>query len=154
MLDIKVIRNDPKMIKKAMQNRQQNLDAVIDKVLEIDELRRKAIQDAESMKFEQNAVNKKIPAMKESGEDISSLMTEMKSLSDKISEKNKELSVLEKELHELLLSIPNIPHKSVPIGKDDSENIEIRRVGEPRKFDFDAKAHWDIGKNLGILDQE
>ncbi len=154
MLDIKIIRNDPEMVKKAMQNRQQNLGAVIDKVLETDELRRKVIQDAESMKSEQNAVNKKIPAMKKSGEDISGLMAEMKSLSDKISKKNKELSVLEKELHELLLSIPNIPHKSVPIGKDDSENIEIRRVGEPRKFDFDAKAHWDIGKNLGILDQE
>ncbi len=154
MLDIKFIRNDPEIVKKAMVNRQQNLDSAIDKVLEIDEFRRKIIAETESMKSEQNIVNKKIPAMKKSGENVSELMTEMKSLSNKISEKNKELSALEKEQHELLLSIPNIPHESVPVGKDDSENVEIRRVGEPKKFDFEIKAHWDIGKNLDILDPE
>ena len=84
----------------------------------------------------------------------SAVMSEMKELSDKISEKNKELSELEKAQRELILTIPNIPNKDVPIGKDDSENVEIRRWGEPRKFEFEAKAHWDIGKNLDILDPE
>ncbi len=154
MLDIKIIRSNPELIKKAMKNRQQNLDGTIDKVLEIDEQRRKIIAESESMKSEQNAVNKKIPAMKKSGEDISELMSEMKSLSNKISEKTKELSVLEKEQRDLILSIPNIPHESVPVGKDDSENVELRRVGEPKKFDFKTKAHWEIGKNLEIIDPE
>lgn len=154
MLDIKAIRSNPELVKKAMASRNQNLEGTVDKVLEIDEQRRKIIAEAESMKSEQNTFNKKIPAMKKSGEDISELMSEMKSLSNKISEKTKELSALEKEQRDLVLSIPNIPHESVPVGKDDSENVEIRRVGEPKKFEFEAKAHWDIGKELGIIDPE
>lgn len=154
MLDIKVIRNDPEGVKKAVASRGANLDKVIDEVLKTDEIRRKALAEVESMKSTQNAVSKKIPAMKKSGEDTSALMSEMKELSNKISEKNKELSELEKNQRELILTIPNIPNKDVPIGKDDSENVEVRRWGEPKKFEFEAKAHWDIGKNLDILDPE
>ncbi len=154
MLDIKVIRNDPEGVKKAVASRGANLDKVIDEVLKTDEIRRKTLAEVESMKSTQNAVSKKIPAMKKSGEDTSALMSEMKELSNKISEKNKELSELEKNQRELILTIPNIPNKDVPIGKDDSENVEVRRWGDPRKFEFEAKAHWDIGKNLDILDPE
>ena len=106
------------------------------------------------MKAQQNAVSKKIPEMKKSGEDISKVMVEMKELSDKISEKTKLQSELEAKQRDLISWIPNIPNETVPIGKDDSGNVEIRRWGEPRKFDFEAKAHWDIGKDLGILDSE
>ena len=154
MLDIKVIRNNPEMVKAAMKNRQMNLDNEIDEILKIDEERRNILQEAESMKAQQNAVSKKIPEMKKSGEDISKVMAEMKELSDKISEKTKLQSELEAKQRELISWIPNIPNETVPIGKDDSENVEIRRWGEPRKFDFEAKAHWDIGKDLGILDSE
>ena len=154
MLDIKVIRNDPEGVKKAVASRGANLDKVIDEILKTDEIRRKTLAEVESMKSTQNAVSKKIPAMKKSGEDTYALMSEMKELSNKISEKNKELSELEKNQRELILTIPNIPNKNVPIGKDDSENVEIRRWGEPKKFEFEAKAHWDIGKNLDILDPE
>lgn len=154
MLDIKVIRNDPEGVKKAVASRGANRDEVIDEILKTDEIRRKTLAEVESMKSTQNAVSKKIPAMKKSGEDTSALMSEMKELSNKISEKNKELSELEKNQRELILTIPNIPNKDVPIGKDDSENVEIRRWGEPKKFEFEAKAHWDIGKNLDILDPE
>ena len=154
MLDIKVIRNDPEGVKKAIASRGANLDKVIDEVLKTDEIRRKTLAEVESMKSTQNAVSKKIPAMKKSGEDTSALMSEMKELSNKISEKNKELSELEKNQRELILTIPNIPNQDVPIGKDDSENVEVRRWGEPKKFEFEAKAHWDIGKNLDILDPE
>lgn len=154
MLDIKVIRNDPEGVKKAVASRGANLDKVIDEVLKTDEIRRKTLAEVESMKSTQNAVSKEIPAMKKSGEDTSALMSEMKELSNKISEKNKELSELEKNQRELILTIPNIPNKDVPIGKDDSENVEVRRWGDPRKFEFEAKAHWDIGKNLDILDPE
>ena len=154
MLDIKVIRNNSEMVKAAMKNRQMNLDNEIDKILKIDEERRNILQEAESMKAQQNAVSKKIPEMKKSGEDISKVMVEMKELSDKISEKTKLQSELEAKQRDLISWIPNIPNETVPIGKDDSENVEIRRWGEPRKFDFEAKAHWDIGKDLGILDSE
>ena len=154
MLDIKVIRNNPEMVKVAMKNRQMNLDNEIDKILKIDEERRNILQEAESMKAQQNAVSKKIPEMKKSGEDISKVMVEMKELSDKISEKTKLQSELEAKQRDLISWIPNIPNETVPIGKDDSENVEIRRWGEPRKFNFEAKAHWDIGKDLGILDSE
>ena len=154
MLDIKVIRNNPEMVKAAMKNRQMNLDNEIDEILKIDEERRNILQEAESMKAQQNAVSKKIPEMKKSGEDISKVMVEMKELSDKISEKTKLQSELEAKQRDLISWIPNIPNETVPIGKDDSENVEIRRWGEPRKFDFEAKAHWDIGKDLDILDPE
>lgn len=154
MLDIKIIRNDPEAVKKAVGSRGANMDEVIHEVLRCDEVRRKTLAEVESMKSTQNAVSKKIPVMKKNGEDTSAVMSEMKELSDKISEKNKELSELEKAQRELILTIPNIPNKDVPIGKDDSENVEIRRWGEPRKFEFEAKAHWDIGKNLDILDPE
>ena len=133
MLDIKIIRNDPEMVKKAMKNRNTDLDSVIDEILDIDKKRRTIISETESMKANQNAFNKKIPAMKKNGEDVSSVMKDLKELSNKISEKNKELSALESRQRELLLTIPNISHESVPIGKDDSENVEIRRNGEPRK---------------------
>ena len=154
MLDIKVIRNNSEMVKAAMKNRQMNLDNEIDEILKIDEERRNILQEAESMKAQQNAVSKKIPEMKKSGEDISKVMAEMKELSDKISEKTKLQSELEAKQRDLISWIPNIPNETVPIGKDDSENVEIRRWGEPRKFNFEAKAHWDIGKDLGILDSE
>ncbi len=154
MLDIKKIRNDPETVKKAIASRGANMDKVIDEVLKADEIRRKTLAEVESMKSTQNAVSKKIPVMKKNGEDITVVMKEMKELSDKISEENKKLSELEKMQRDLILTIPNIPNKDVPIGKDDSENVEIRRWGEPRKFEFEAKAHWDIGKNLDILDPE
>lgn len=154
MLDIKVIRNDPEAVKKAIESRGSNMDKVIDEVLKCDEIRRKTLAEVESMKSTQNAVSKKIPVMKKNGEDTTVVMSEMKELSDKICEKNKELSELEKKQRDLILTIPNIPNKDVPIGKDDSENVEIRRWGEPRKFEFESKAHWDIGKNLDILDPE
>ena len=154
MLDIKTIRNDPQKVKEAMKNRGADLDGVIDEILEIDEKRRKIITETENMKANQNAFNKKIPAMKKNGEDISPVMKDLKELSNKISEKNKELLGLETRENELILTVPNILHESVPVGKDDTENVEIRKVGTPRKFDFKPKPHWEIGKNLGILDPE
>ncbi len=154
MLDIKRIRNNPEEIKKKIKTRNANLDNVIDEVLELDELRRKLISETESMKAQQNGYNKKIPAMKKAGEDTTEIMKNLKQLSKNISEKNKELSEIENKQKQLVLSIPNVPNESVPVGKDDTENVEIRRFGEPRKFDFDPKPHWEIGRNLDILDSE
>lgn len=154
MLDIKVIRNNPSLVKEAMKKRNCNMDKKIDEIINIDAIRREITRKVETMKAEQNSTSKEIPKIKKSGGDISEIMEKMKKLSDQVSELNSELSKYEKEQRDILLSIPNIPHESVPVGKDDSENVEIRKWGEPRNFDFDARPHWDIGKDLDILDSE
>lgn len=154
MLDIKEIRKDPQRVKDAMRNRNADLDAKIDEILKIDEERRAITSQVESMKAEQNQVTKKIPLMKKANEDTTEIMAKMKSLSNKISEENNKLSELEEKQKNIILSIPNIPNADVPVGKDDSENVEIRKWGTPREFNFEAKAHWDLGKNLDILDPE
>ncbi len=154
MLDIKVIRSNPNYVKQAMKNRNNPMDEKIDEVLEIDKKRRKITANVESMKAEQNTFSKSIPQKKKSGEDITKLMSDLKKLSDDISNLNIELNELEEKQTQILLSIPNIPHESVPVGIDDSQNVEIRKWGQPREFNFDIKAHWDLGKELGILDSE
>ena len=154
MLDIKVIRNNPDMVKNAMRSRNSDMEEQIDKILEIDFLRREFIQKVESKKAEQNSVTKQIPAIKKSGGDTTEIMGKMKILSDEITELNKQLSVLENDQRNILLLIPNLPHESVPVGKDDADNVEVRCWSQPKQFNFEPKAHWDIGKSLGILDSE
>lgn len=154
MLDIKFIKENPELVKSAMKNRNSDMDDEIDKVLEIAEARRKLIAEVEAMKAKQNSVTKKIPQMKKNGEDTEKIMQEMKILSNKITLLNGELSKIEKDLYEKVLSIPNIPNLTVPVGVNDSDNVEIRRWSEPRKFDFLPKSHWDLGKELDILDPE
>ena len=154
MLDIKFIKANPDLVKTAVKNRGGNLDALIDELLSIDDKRRDLMSMAESMKAKQNAASKQIPALKKEGKDVGEIMAEMKEISEKIKEISGELSELEEKQRTLVLNIPNIPHESVPIGKHDSCNPEIRRYGEPKKFDFEPKAHWDIGADLGILDPE
>lgn len=154
MLDIKFIKNNAELVKQAMKNRQKPMDDVIDEIISLDEKRLKLISEVEAMRAEQNAFNKKIPAMKKSGEDTTEIMAKMKEISNLAAEKSKQLTEIEKKQRELVLGVPNVPNESVPYGKDDSENPEVRRHGEPRKFDFEAKPHWEIGKNLDILDPE
>ncbi len=154
MLDIKVIRANPEEIKKNMKNRNVNLDKEIDELIKIDNLRRNILTETEQSKSRQNLINKQIPVMKKNNQDTSEIMLELKNLSNKISELKNQVSDLEKKQRDILLSIPNIPNSSVPIGKTDSDNLEIRKWGKIRKFDFEPKAHWEIGKNLNILDPE
>lgn len=152
MLDIRFIRENPDVVKAAMKSRNANMDAEIDEILRLDRVRRDLTAKVEAMKSEQNAVTKKIPEMKKNGEDTSKVMQEMKALSDEISSLDAELSDAEKSLRDRLLAIPNIPNETVPAGVDDSDNVEVRRWGEPRDFGFSPKAHWDLGRDLNILD--
>lgn len=154
MLDIKIIRENPEKIKAALKTRNADYDSYIDEILEIDEKRRKISTETDSLKAEQNKVSKQIPIMKKNGENTDTVMAEMKEISEKIKDANAVISELEIKQKDTLLSIPNVPSETTPIGKDDSENIEVRKWGEPAKFDFEPLAHWDIGKNLGILDPE
>lgn len=154
MLDIKKIRENPEQIKKALQTRNANYDQYIDDILAIDEQRRQISTETDSLKAEQNKVSKQIPQMKKNGEDTTSIMAEMKTIAEKIKIQDVKIKDLESKQRELLLSVPNVPSETTPIGKDDSENIEVRRFGEPTKFDYEPKGHWDLGAKLGILDPD
>ncbi len=154
MLDIKTVRQDPERVKQAVKNRCGNLDNEINELLEIDVQRREIISRVEELKAKQNAVSKMIPQYKKEGKDVSEIFAEMKEISETIKADDALLSDLEAKQRNLLLMIPNIPSDTVPIGSDDSCNPEIRRNGTPKNFDFEPKAHWDIGADLGILDPE
>lgn len=152
MLDVKLLRTNFEKVEKALSNRNEDFD--LSKFKELDEKRRELLANVEQLKAEQNAVSKKIPMMKKEGKDVKSVLEEMKTLSDKIKEIDKEVAKAESELNDYMLTIPNIPNPSVPAGNSDEDNVEIRRFGEPTKFDFEPKAHWDIGAELGIVDPE
>lgn len=154
MLDIRLIREDPDRIKAAMKTRNKDMDAVIDEIIDIDAKRRVLASKRDGLKAEQNAASKQIPAIKKAGGDISEIMAKMNAVKEAIKADEDELAALEARQKALILEIPNVPSSTTPIGRDDSENVEIRRWGEPRTFEFDAKAHWDIGADLGILDPE
>ncbi len=154
MLDIRRIRSNPDEVKAGVKRRGKDMDAVVDEILAIDEKRREIGTKADGMKAEQNKASKQIPLFKKEGRDITALMAEMKLLAEEIGACDAEVSKLEARQRELLLSIPNVPHESVPTGLDDSQNPEVRRWGEPRQFPYEPKAHWDIGADLDILDPE
>ena len=153
MLDIKRIREDYEGVKAAVERRLQG-SYNIEQVPELDKKRRELLGVVEQMKNKQSTVSKEIPKMKKAGEDTTEIMAEMKKLSDEIKELDAQVSEVEAKLRETMLYIPNTPNPEVPTGKDDSDNIEIRKVGEPTTFDFEHKAHWDIGTDLDILDFE
>lgn len=154
MLDIKFIRENPDEVKERLKGRNGNFAPYVDEILEIDSKRRALSTETDQLKARQNAVSKQIPAMKKNGEDTTAIMAEMKTLSDKIKSDDAKISELEATQKSTLLNIPNLPNKGITIGKDDTENKEMRRFKEPTKFDFEPKAHWDLGANLGILDPE
>ncbi len=153
MLDIKKIREDFEGIKQAVESR-GNGDFGLSDIPALDEKRRAVLSEMEALKSKQNSDSKMIPVMKKEGKDTSELMAEMKRLSEQIKVLEGQVSTFDAELRNALLNVPNTPHPSVPKGNDDSDNVEIRRVGEQTTFDFDFKAHWDVGIDLGILDFE
>lgn len=153
MLDIKRIRQDFDGVKKAVMSRGQG-DYGIQSVLELDEQRRNILADVEAKKNRQNMDSKKIPKLKKEGKDASALLAEMKALSENIKELDNQVTQIEEQLKNNLLNIPNTPNPQLPIGNSDEDNLEVRRWGEPGNFDFEQKAHWDVGTDLNILDFE
>ena len=152
MLDIKLLRNNFEEVEKALSNRNETFD--LSKFKSLDENRRNLLAELEALKAEQNTVSKKIPQMKKEGQDVTAVLEEMKVLSDKVKELNGKVSEVETELNDYMLTIPNIPNPTVPLGMTDEDNVEIRKFMEPTKFDFEPKAHWDLGSDLGIVDPE
>ena len=153
MIDIKTIREDPKLVKDSLTRRGEDT-GVVDMLLLNDEERRKLVYEVEKLKQRRNEVSNEIAAMKREGRDTKGAILEMREVGERIKEMDDAIRQMEKKISDILLSIPNIPHESVPYGKDESENVEVRRWREPTTFDFEPKAHWDIGVNLGILDFE
>ena len=153
MLDIKRIREDFDGVKAAVERREKG-DFGLDRVKALDEERRSVLAEVEAMKNKQNTASREVPKLKKEGKDTSALFAEMKELSNKIKELDGKVAEIEEELRETLLGVPNTPNPEVPEGNDDADNVEIRKVGEPRSFDFEPKAHWDIGEAQDILDFE
>ena len=154
MLDIKLIRENPDKVKAAMKTRNKDMDAIVDEILAIDKQVRELTQKADALKAEQNAASKQIPQIKKEGGDISEIMARMNAIKEEVKVLDADIAELAAKQKTMMYEFPNVPSDTTPVGKDDSENIEVRRWGEPRNFDFEAKAHWDIGADLGILDPE
>lgn len=155
MLDIKRIRNNPEEIKRLMANRGENFDlSIIDEVISLDEKRRECLVEVENLKSKRNQESMQIAKMKKAGESTEGVMADMKKLSDDIKQLDVKVSEIDEKIEYFMYRIPNIPNPAVPEGKSDEDNVEIRKWGEPRKFDFEAKAHWDVGADLDILDFE
>lgn len=152
MIDIKLIRENYEEVKKALSNRREDFD--LDKFKELDERRRELLSEVEQLKSDQNKASKQIPILKKEGKDTDDLMKEMKNLSTRIKEFDQEVAQVEKDLNDFMLTIPNIPNPSVPMGETDEDNLEVRKWGEPTKFEFEPKPHWELGSDLGIIDPE
>jgi len=153
MLDIKRIRSDYEQVKEAVKKRGQG-DYDIHQVIELDQERRDLLSEVEQMKNKQNVVSKEIPKLKKEGKDASSLLAEMKELSSDIKELDEKVRDIETRIKDMLLSIPNTPNETVPVGATDQDNLEVKKWGSPQGFDYENKPHWDIGVDLDILDFE
>lgn len=155
MLDLKRIRNNAEEIKAALANRGEDFDtSTIDELMSLDEKRRQILVEVEVLKNKRNQDSGEIAKLKKSGQNADALMAEMKELSDKIKEYDVKHSEIDSKMEYIMLRIPNIPNPAVPDGDTDEDNIEIRKWSEPTKFEFEPKAHWDLGTNLNILDFE
>lgn len=152
MLDIKRIRSNPEAVKDSLSKRGGNYN--VDLIVELDEKRRSILVEVEEMKAKQNKVSKQVPQLKKNGEDTTEVLKEMKELSMKIGRMDAEVKAIEMTLHERILEIPNIPNADIPEGNSDEDNVETKKHGEPRVFDFEIKPHWDLGTDLNILDFE
>ena len=153
MLDVKRIRKNYEEVKERVEFRGKG-DFGLSELKDIDEKRREILAEVEKMKNKQNTVSRQIPKLKKEGKDTSIIMSEMKKLSSNIKTLDAKLDEIDEQYRIMLLSVPNTPNQKVPYGVDDSDNEVMRIVGEPTKFEFEAKAHWDIGEELDILDFE
>lgn len=150
MLDAKLIRDQSEIIRDMLAKR--HIEFPLDELLNFDKRRRALITEAQELKHKRNVVSEKIAVEKKQGHDASDAIKEMKAISDRISHLDAEIDNAEKRYQELMLSLPNLVHESVPEGKDENDNVEVRRWGEPTKFGFNVKNHIDIATSLGLLD--
>ena len=154
MLDAGFVREHIDVVRQGLQNRGLQPDADLDQVAELESRRRKLIPEIEGLKREQNAAAEEVAKAKRQGQDLSSIFAANKARGQRIKTLEVQLTEVEQQRASLLMTLPNLPHASVPIGRNADDNVEVRRHGDPRAFDFAPKAHWDLGPDLGILDFE
>ncbi|MFO8086071.1 MAG: serine--tRNA ligase [Desulfobacterales bacterium] len=152
MLEIKFVRQNLSLVQKALKNR--NTIADLDIFQKCDDDRREILARVEALRHRRNKVTQQIAEMKKVGQDSDDLVKEMREVGVTIKELENNMAKLDEKLKNLMMRIPNIPHQSTPVGKDEKDNQVVRVIGEPPDFDFEVKAHWDIGESLKILDFE
>jgi len=152
LIDIKLIRENPEFVKERLSRRDKKYADMVDEILKLDKERRELLVNIESLRAERNEKSKLFPIYKKEGKDTTYIQQRVKEIGELIKKDEERLKQIEEELENILPYIPNMPAEDVPIGKDENDNIEIRRWGEPRKFDFEPIPHWEIGEKLGILD--
>jgi len=150
MLDLAFVRSNFDQVAERLATRGGSLP--LDRFRELDRKRRAAITEAEQLKAHKNAESVKIGQLKRSGADTTELQAAIREIGDRIAALDKIVEAVDQEFQELMAGLPNIPHESVPVGKSEEDNVEVRRHGTPTQFDFEPKAHWDLGPELGILD--
>ncbi|MFN6991983.1 MAG: serine--tRNA ligase, partial [Fervidobacterium sp.] len=153
MIDLKLLRKNPELFYEALRKRNQSTE-IIDEIITLDKEWRNYLNIVNNLKAKRNELSKSVAKYKAEGknEEAEKIIAESKKLGDEIVQYELKQKELEDKMFNLALYIPNVPHDSVPVGKDETENVEIRRWGEPRKFDFEPKAHWDLGPELGLID--
>lgn len=153
MLDIKLIRVQPELVKEKIAKRGDD-SSVVDTILELDKKRRELLVKVEDLKALRNKTSEEIAILKRKKEDAVAVINEMKKVSDEIANLDLEVKQIDEKLHDIISRIPNLVSDETPIGEDETENIEVRRIGEVRKFGFEPKAHWDLVEELDIVDFE
>ncbi|MFC0332357.1 serine--tRNA ligase [Paenibacillus sepulcri] len=153
MLDVKLLRNDFSKVELALKKRGKSAELISEFPI-LDTKWRDLLQESEQLKSRRNTVSQEVAKLKKSGGDAEALIVEMREVGDRIKVLDEEVRVVEAEIAELTLAIPNIPHESVPVGSSEADNVEIRRVGEVTELQFEPKAHWELAQELGILDFE
>ena len=152
MLDLKLVRDNLELVRARLRDRGVALD--FGEFLAADEARRRLLTEVEQLKHRRNTVSEEVGRRKRGGEDAGSLIAEMREAGDRIKALDQTVKDSEEQIQRLLLTVPNLAHASVPVGPDGGGNLEVRRWGEPRRFDFTPKPHWEIGEALGLLDFE
>ncbi len=154
MLDLNMIRVEPELVKTALRHRQSpELVAVVDQVLALDGRRREMLKEVEALKAQRNTVSKEIGKMKDAAAREAKIV-EQRGVNERIAALDKDVAAVEAELQAALSGLPNLPDARTPVGASEDDNLVLRQVGEPRQFDFQPKAHWDLGPELGIIDFE
>ncbi len=151
MLELKFVRNNPDVVREALKKRNMSTEP-LDTLLEYDKAWRECLKEGDELKHQRNVVSQEIAKLKKEKNDAKDKIDEMRIISDRIKEIDGKLRDSESSMQDVLLNIPNIPSPTTPIGKDETENLVVRTWGEPRKFTFTPKPHWEIGEDLDILD--
>ena len=155
MLDIKLIRDNPEIVRENLKKREDNERMkLLDKIIKLDVKRRDLIKRSDDMKKRRNEITREISEAKSKGENVSSLLRDVKELPEKIKFINEDLSLIDNQCDAILRVLPNILHESVPLGKDDSENVEVRTWGKKPEFGFEPRSHIDLGTDLDVMDIE